>query len=148
MPTGDLVEFLLRRDLIQDNQPSLSAVIMAGGYGRRLLPLTEQMPKPMLPVGDRPLLERTIRQLRRAGIQEVNLTTHYLPESIIRHFGDGEAFGVRINYTNEDQPLGTAGGLKLLKRPDRAVPGYQRRHTDRGLVPGDALLPSRSIAPT
>ncbi len=115
---GDLVEFLLRRDLIQESQPNLSAVIMAGGYGKRLLPLTEEVPKPMLPVGDRPLLERTIEQLRRSGIRNVSLTTHYLSESIVRHFGDGEAFGVKISYSNEDEPLGTAGGLKLIKRPD------------------------------
>jgi dTDP-glucose pyrophosphorylase/CBS domain-containing protein len=114
---GRLVEFLLRRDLISETTPSLSAVIMAGGFGKRMLPLTERMPKPMLPVGDRPLLERTIEQLRRSGITDVNLTTHYLPDSIVNHFGDGEAFGVHISYANEDQPLGTAGGLRLIKRP-------------------------------
>ena len=65
---GRLVEFLLRRDLISEVAPNLSAVIMAGGFGRRMLPLTEHVPKPMLPVGDRPLLERTIEQLRRSGI--------------------------------------------------------------------------------
>jgi dTDP-glucose pyrophosphorylase/CBS domain-containing protein len=115
---GNLVEFLLRRDLVQEGHLSLSAVIMAGGFGTRLLPLTEQVPKPMLPVGDRPLLERTIQQLRRAGIRDVNLTTHYLPDNIVQHFGDGEAFGVKLSYAKEDHPLGTAGGLKLVKRPD------------------------------
>ncbi len=115
---GDLRDFLLRKDLVADSQPDLSAVIMAGGYGKRMLPLTELVPKPMLPVGDRPLLERTIEQLRRSGIHEVHLTTHYLPESIVRHFGDGEAFGVSINYSNEDEPLGTAGGLRLIERAD------------------------------
>ncbi len=115
---ADLVEFVLRRDLMKESPPDLSAVIMAGGFGKRLLPLTEEVPKPMLPLGDRPLLERTIEQLRLAGIREINLTTHYLTPSIVQHFGDGEAFGVRINYTNEDQPLGTAGGLKLLKRAE------------------------------
>ncbi len=113
---GELLDFLLRKDLVVDAGTDLSAVIMAGGYGRRLYPLTEQVPKPMLPLGDRPLLERTIEQLRRSGIREVHVTTHYLPESIVKHFGDGRAFGVNINYTNEDQPLGTAGGLKLLPR--------------------------------
>jgi dTDP-glucose pyrophosphorylase/predicted transcriptional regulator len=113
---GNIVEFLLRRDLVSEEQRSLSAVIMAGGFGKRLLPLTEQVPKPMLPVGDRPLLELTIQQLRRAGIRDVNLTTHYLQESIMRHFGNGEAFGVRMTYLNEDHPLGTAGGLKEMKR--------------------------------
>jgi CBS domain-containing protein/dTDP-glucose pyrophosphorylase len=114
---GRLVEFLLRRDLISEVAPNLSAVIMAGGFGRRMLPLTEHVPKPMLPVGDRPLLERTIEQLRRSGVKDVSLTTHYLSDSIVSHFGDGAAFGVNISYSNEDQPLGTAGGLKLVKRP-------------------------------
>jgi dTDP-glucose pyrophosphorylase/CBS domain-containing protein len=115
---GNLIEFLLRRDLIQENQFNLSAVIMAGGFGKRLLPLTEQVPKPMLPVGDRPLLELTIEQLRRSGIRDVNLTTHYLPENIVNHFGNGEAFGVNLSYFKEDHPLGTAGGLKLMKKAD------------------------------
>ncbi len=114
---GLLIDFLLRKNLVAEVQTDLSAVIMAGGYGTRLLPLTEHVPKPMLPVGERPLLERTIEQLRNSGISEVHLTTHYLPESIVQHFGDGEAFGVRMNYSNEDQPLGTAGGLKLIERP-------------------------------
>lgn len=116
---GNLFDFLLRRDLAQDIPLDLSAVIMAGGFGKRLMPLTQQVPKPMLPVGDRPLLERTIGQLRRSGIRDVNLTTHYLPENIRQHFGDGERFGVRLNYSQEDSPLGTAGGLRLLPRPQK-----------------------------
>ena len=63
-----VVEFLLRKDLVPDARLDLSAVIMAGGYGKRLLPLTESVPKPMLPIGDRPLLELTIQQLCRSGI--------------------------------------------------------------------------------
>jgi dTDP-glucose pyrophosphorylase/CBS domain-containing protein len=115
---GHVIRFLLRKDLVQSEQSSLSAVIMAGGYGKRLLPLTERVPKPMLPVGDKPLLELTIQQLRRSGIRDISLTTHYLPESIIEHFGDGSAFGVRLNYLKENSPLGTAGGLQLMKRTD------------------------------
>ena len=114
---GAVSDFLLRREIAMDSRPELSAVIMAGGFGKRLMPLTEGVPKPMLPVGDRPVLERTIRQLRRSGIRDVSMTTHYLGDRIEDHFGDGEEFGVRINYTNEDQPMGTAGGLKLLERP-------------------------------
>jgi dTDP-glucose pyrophosphorylase/CBS domain-containing protein len=113
-----VVAFLLRKDLVPDLTLDLSAVIMAGGYGKRLLPLTESVPKPMLPVGDRPLLELTIEQLRRSGIRAVSLTTHYLPETITNHFGDGEHFGVRLNYLKEDHPMGTAGGLKQMKRPE------------------------------
>jgi NDP-sugar pyrophosphorylase family protein len=116
-----VVEFLLRKDLAPDVRLNLPAVIMAGGYGKRLLPLTENVPKPMLPVGDRPLLELIIQRLRRAGIRDVNLTTHYLPESIISHFGDGAEFGVRMNYFKEDHPMGTAGGLKQLKRPSGSL---------------------------
>jgi dTDP-glucose pyrophosphorylase/CBS domain-containing protein len=112
-----VVEFLLRKDLGSDGRMDLSAVIMAGGYGKRLLPLTETVPKPMLPVGDRPLLEHVIQQLQRSGIRDVNLTTHYLPESISGHFGDGEKFGVRLNYLQEDNPMGTAGGLRQMTRP-------------------------------
>ena len=113
-----LVELLLRKDLVTDVELHLPAVVMAGGYGKRLLPLTESVPKPMLPVGDRPLLELIIQQLHRAGIRDVNLTTHYLPESILNHFGTGKDFGVSLNYSKEDHPMGTAGGLKLMKRPE------------------------------
>ena len=115
---GRVIKFLLRRNLAQRGGTVLSAVIMAGGYGKRLLPLTEQLPKPMLPVGDKPILERTIQQLRRSGIRDISLTTHYLPESIVEYFGDGSAFGVRLNYLKEDYPLGTAGGIKLMKQTD------------------------------
>jgi dTDP-glucose pyrophosphorylase/CBS domain-containing protein len=112
-----VVEFLLRKDLMPDVRLDLSAVIMAGGYGKRLLPLTESVPKPMLPVGDRPLLELTIEQLRRSGIRNVSLTTHYLSESIVNHFGNGEGFGVELNYLEEAHPMGTAGGIRQMKRP-------------------------------
>ncbi len=115
---GRIVNFVLRKDLVTEEQLELSAVIMAGGFGKRLLPLTEQTPKPMLPVGDRPLLEFSIEQLRKAGIRRVNVTTHYLPDKIIDHFGDGSGFGVDLNYTTEDHPLGTAGGLKLMPALD------------------------------
>ncbi len=112
---GRVQRLLLRKDIAPNAGPALSAVVMAGGLGTRLLPLTEKVPKPMLPVGDRPLLELTIAQLRRAGIKDVSLTTHYLPEAISDHFKNGETFGVRLNYLQEENPLGTAGGLKQLK---------------------------------
>ncbi len=115
---GHVVKFLLRKDLVPEGRVDLSAVIMAGGYGKRLLPLTESVPKPMLPVGDRPLLEHVIEQLRRSGVRDVNMTTHYLPESISNHFGDGNGFGIRLNYLKEENPMGTAGGLKLMRRPE------------------------------
>jgi len=96
-------------------QVRVQAVVMAGGKGTRLRPLTEEVPKPMLHVGERPLLELIIEQLRDAGIQHVNIATHYKPEKITEHFGDGRDFGVSLNYVNEDRPLGTAGALSLIK---------------------------------
>ncbi|MDY0108479.1 MAG: nucleotidyltransferase family protein [Candidatus Krumholzibacteria bacterium] len=111
---GKVVDFLLRKDLISEQTLGLAAVIMAGGFGKRLLPLTERVPKPMLPLGGRPLLERTIQRLQQAGITDVHLTTYHQADMISDHFGDGRAFGVDLKYTREDQPLGTAGGLKLV----------------------------------
>ena len=92
----------------------LEAVIMAGGQGMRLRPLTETLPKPLLPVGDKPIMEHIVSNLRRSGISRVRVTSHYKAELIAEHFGDGAAFGVDIDYVCEDQPLGTAGGLGLM----------------------------------
>jgi dTDP-glucose pyrophosphorylase len=111
---GRVVGLILRSDLVSTDPLDVSAVIMAGGLGTRLRPLTNDVPKPMLPVGDRPLLERTIERLRRAGVRQVSVTTHYLAEQITSHFGDGHEFGVEMHYVSEDRPLGTAGALRLL----------------------------------
>ena len=116
-----VVGLILRSDLVRDDGTEMAAVIMAGGYGTRLRPLSERVPKPMLPVGDRPILEHTIERLRDAGIRHVHVTTHYLPDEIRRHFGDGKAFGVEMSYVSEDRPLGTAGGLSLMKDFDQPL---------------------------
>jgi dTDP-glucose pyrophosphorylase len=104
----------LLSDLLREYELPLRAVVMAGGFGTRLQPLTLEQPKPMLPLGDKPILEKTISSLRQAGIRKVNVTTHYLAEQISAYFGDGSAFGVDIEYLQEDQPLGTAGVLARL----------------------------------
>lgn len=114
---GRVVGLLLRSDLTQKTDLRLSAVVMAGGFGTRLRPLTEDLPKPMLPVGDKPLLETVVSQLRDVGIKQLRITTHFKPEKIKDHFGDGHDFGVDISYVNEDQPLGTAGFLRLMDIP-------------------------------
>ena len=93
---------------------SIRGVVMAGGFGTRMRPLTDDMPKPMLPMGDRPLLQRILEQFRTAGIRRVNIMTHYLPEKITEYFGDGTEFGLDLDYVNEDKPLGTAGALGLM----------------------------------
>jgi len=105
-------------DFVPKEAPPLQAVIMAGGYGTRLQPLTNEIPKSMLPVGDRPILELIIDQLRDSGISRVSVTTHYMKDAITNHFGDGRDFGVDIQYVEEDQPLGTAGALSLLENFD------------------------------
>ncbi|MHB8108784.1 MAG: nucleotidyltransferase family protein [Syntrophorhabdaceae bacterium] len=114
---GKVVDLVMLDDLIPIQDLPLQAVIMAGGLGSRLRPLTDDLPKPMLPVGGKPLLELLIEQLRQVGIKRVNVSTHYKPEKISDHFGDGSSFGVELNYVNEDKPLGTGGALGLIDAP-------------------------------
>jgi NDP-sugar pyrophosphorylase family protein len=95
-------------------------MILAGGMGTRLRPLTFSIPKPLLPVGEKPVLEIIIGQLRQAGFGEIVLATGYQAELIRAFCGDGTRFGVRIDYVHEDQPLGTAGPLDSLR--DRLAP--------------------------
>lgn len=118
---GRVVDLVTVDDLLPDRVLPLQAVIMAGGQGARLRPLTENLPKPMLPVGDRPLMELVIEQLRQAGIRRVNIATHYQPEKITDYFGDGRSFGVDLNYVTEDRPLGTAGALGLIQTPEEPI---------------------------
>jgi len=118
---GRVVDVALLSDLTKEYQLPIEAVIMAGGAGTRLRPLTEEIPKPMLPVGDKPMMERVVEQLRAAGIQRLNVTTHYRAETITNHFGDGEDFGVEIRYIEERHPMGTAGAIKLVPPSDEPL---------------------------
>lgn len=111
----------LLSELVRDYELPLRAVVMAGGLGTRLRPLTERTPKPMLPVGGRPILEHILDQLRASGINRVNVTTHFHPDVITAHFGDGREFGVELTYVPENEPLGTAGGLGQLFRDDEPL---------------------------
>jgi len=92
----------------------MKAVVMAGGKGTRLRPLTYSIPKPLLPVGDKPILEIIVRQLVRDGFDEIFISTGYRAELIKTFFGDGGRFGARIAYLDEDDALGTAGSLAYL----------------------------------
>jgi dTDP-glucose pyrophosphorylase len=114
-------EVALLRELALEDELPVTAVVMAGGFGTRLRPLTEKLPKPMLPVGDRPVMEHVLEQLQKVGISRVSITTHYKPEAIVEHFGDGRRFGIEIDYINEKEPLGTAGALGLLNKPEGPV---------------------------
>lgn len=115
---GRVVELAVLDEIIGAGQVPVHAVVMAGGYGKRLMPLTEETPKPMLRVGDKPLIERLVEQLKQAGIERVNISTHYKADRISEHFGNGDAFGVRVEYLPEEQPLGTAGALSLIQGED------------------------------
>jgi dTDP-glucose pyrophosphorylase len=119
---GCVADIALLKDLALDRRLPLRALVMAGGFGTRLKPLTDDRPKSMLPVGDRPLLEVIVEQLEQAGIRQINLATHYRADMIESHFGDGRQFNVDIQYVNEGQPLGTAGALGLLNGSDGDEP--------------------------
>lgn len=90
----------------------MKAIILSGGEGTRLREISCGLPKPMMPLLGKPLLERTVSLLRACGFDRLCLTLHYEPEIIRRHFGDGSRFGVQIEYRMEDEPLGTAGAVR------------------------------------
>ena len=90
----------------------MKAIIMAGGEGARLRPLTCDCPKPMVRLMDKPVMEYALMLLRRHGISEAAVTLGYLPDAIVDYFGDGDDFGIRLRYYTEKTPLGTAGGVK------------------------------------
>jgi dTDP-glucose pyrophosphorylase len=92
----------------------LDALIMAGGRGERLRPDTDDLPKPLIPVGGKPIIEHTLALLSRFGIQHVAISVNYLRDRIMEHLGNGDRFGLHIRYVREDAPLGTAGALALL----------------------------------
>ena len=106
---------------IAPRRVGLPAVVMAGGLGTRLRPLTDSTPKPLLPVGGKPILEHTIEHLSAAGIEEIVITTRYLAEQIEEFCGDGGKWDIGIDYLRERDRLGTAGALRhfkdRLKRP-------------------------------
>lgn len=93
------------------------AVILAGGRGTRLYPITEDIPKPMVTVAGRPILERLVLHLMSCGIRHFHLSVNYLAHVIEDHFGNGSRFGCRIDYLREEMPLGTGGPLSLLDPP-------------------------------
>ena len=99
-----------------DIESPVQAVVLVGGEGTRLRPLTLETPKPMVPVMNMPFLERTLRRLKDAGIEDVILPAGYLPEAITSYFGDGAWLGLRLRYVIEETPLGTAGALKNVEQ--------------------------------
>jgi dTDP-glucose pyrophosphorylase len=93
----------------------VDVVVMAGGRGQRLKPLTDTVPKPMLKVGDKPIIEHTVERLASYGIRNFWISVNYLAEQIEAHFGDGAEFGLEIKYVKEHTPLGTLGSVSLIR---------------------------------
>ena len=118
---GRVAGLALQSRLSRDHKLPVRAVVMAGGFGTRLRPLTDDTPKPMLSVGGKPIIEHIVDQLRDAGIRRLNVATHFHPEKIRDHLGDGSRFGVALSYTQEEEPLGTAGALGLVSEVDEPL---------------------------
>src|SRR6266852_1058390 len=133
----------------------MQALILAGGKGTRLRPLTVYTPKPIVPICNRPFLLYQIDTLRRAGVTDITLSLSYQPEKIEQQLGDGSKFGVKLKYTVEPQPMGTAGAYKfaedLIREPtvvfngdiltDLDLKTVIRQHKDRNAIATIVLAP-------
>lgn len=125
-----------------------TVLLMAGGFGKRLRPLTDNCPKPMLQIRDKPMLLHIIEQFKNQGFRNFIISTFYLPEVIIDFFGDGSQFGVKIDYLNEKNPMGTGGCLSLissdLKSPILIANGDVYTNVNYGDLITDHVLKSSS----
>ena len=112
----------LIKEMIVPEEKNNQMIIMAGGKGSRLLPATKDCPKPLLPVNGKPMLEHIILRAKEEGFHRFVLAVHYLGDMIREYFGNGDLWDIKIEYLNEEMPLGTAGGLSLLEeRPNLPV---------------------------
>ncbi|HBG87686.1 MAG TPA: nucleotidyltransferase [Marinilabiliaceae bacterium] len=111
----DRIVKILDLGFIKTSLP-VDAVIMAGGRGERLRPLTDNVPKPMLPLGGRPIIEYNIDRLSQYGITNIHISINYLGQQIVDYFGDGSLHGLNIKYVAEEKPLGTIGAVKLIEK--------------------------------
>ena len=111
---GCIVGLANLHDILNKRRHENPVFLMAGGFGTRLRPLTNNCPKPMLKIGDKPILEQILLNFIDAGFHRFYISTHYMPEVIRDYFGDGQRWGVTIKYIHENEPLGTGGALGLL----------------------------------
>lgn len=128
---GRIIGIETLHDMLDHRRLDNPVFLMAGGFGKRLFPLTQDCPKPMLKVGDKPILELILQSFADAGFHRFYISTHYLPEVIRDHFGDGSRWNVSIHYIHEDAPLGTGGALGLLPHEEIDLPIF--------LINGDLL---------
>jgi len=112
---GSVIGLITETDLVQQDVTTTPVVLMAGGKGVRLYPLTADVPKPMLKIGDTPILEIIIRKLQAQGFRDIYISVNYLANLIEDHVKDGAWLGVNVTYLHEDQPLGTAGAMGQLR---------------------------------
>lgn len=112
---GDLIDVFFSETINVEKIFDNPIIIMAGGFGKRLYPITKNCPKPLLPIGGKPVLEHIIKKIRNEGFKNIIISTHYLGEMIFEYFGDGSKFGVNIKYIDEVKPLGTAGCISKFK---------------------------------
>ncbi|MFK8066925.1 MAG: nucleotidyltransferase family protein [Gammaproteobacteria bacterium] len=113
---GVLVGLETLQDLMTRPTFDNPVFLMAGGFGTRLRPLTDECPKPLIRVGDKPILQTILESFVEAGFHDFYISTHFMPEMIEDYFGDGSKWGVNINYVYEEEPLGTGGALGLLPK--------------------------------
>jgi dTDP-glucose pyrophosphorylase len=111
---GRVVGLETLHGLLQGRRKNNAVFLMAGGFGKRLQPLTDNCPKPLLQVGEKPILELIIEGFVKAGFHRFFISTHYRPEMIRERIGDGSQWGVDVHYVHEEEPLGTGGALGLL----------------------------------
>lgn len=121
---GKLIGLADLHSLLNKHKHENPVFLMAGGFGTRLRPLTNKCPKPMLKVGDKPILEKILLNFVEAGFYRFYISTHYMPEVIREYFGNGEKWGVTIKYVHEDEPLGTGGALGLLPHDEIDQPMF------------------------
>ncbi|MDA9006520.1 nucleotidyltransferase family protein [Litoricola sp.] len=121
--SGKVVGLETLQQLLQGNRFENPVFLMAGGFGTRLYPLTNDIPKPLLKVGSKPILETILGQFIDSGFHNFYISTHYKADMVRAHFGDGGQWGGHIEYVHEEQPLGTAGAIGLLPRdiPDLPI---------------------------
>ena len=119
----------------------MKALILAGGKGTRLLPYTAVLPKPLMPIDEMPILEIIIRQLKKYDISDIFVSVGYMAGLIETFFGDGKRLGVKIAYSMEAQPLGTAGPIALIPDFNSTITRHERGCTYKPELPGFDRLP-------